>query len=161
MQWIWDELTQRQPCDVPGARVSRTTRGFRVVPEVQGNSAGKPAEFKVKEVFDDYLRCHTWNGTTEGAFDVFVAKPPRIRCSITQEYKYGTRHTYTYTAGPDAPNKLRLDSDGSSTETQRIVPVWIIDEIIYAVPAVTSVKTAVGATVTMLMVADARKWMGD
>lgn len=43
----------------------------------------------LEELIDDqymhgYLRCRTWDGITEGAEDVFVAKPPELRHDVRQ-----------------------------------------------------------------------------
>ncbi len=95
----------------------------------------------VKEVFDDYLRCHDWNASseTEGTAEIYVAKDTALRNSITTENKTGIDYTYTYAAGDDTYNVIRTSDDGDTTEDQVVTPPWRPDEIIHAVKCKTGV----------------------
>lgn len=44
-------------------------------------SSGGVSMYRVKTVYDDYLKCRSWDGTTEGSTDVYVAKPWELRKS--------------------------------------------------------------------------------
>ena len=56
----------------------RRTRSWRVA----GGGGATLARYRVIEIADDYLRCHTWDGITEGADDVYVAKPLLLRHNV-------------------------------------------------------------------------------
>jgi len=114
----------------------------------------------VKEVFEDYLRCHAYYGLTqeevgsvtpeegeepptpeevaqaeeeEGIIDIYVAKDPALRNSITAANITGIDYFYTYAEGDDVYNVIRTSNDGDTTEDQVVTPPWIPDEIIIAI----------------------------
>lgn len=47
--------------------------------DVEGGAGVSVLTLKVKQLFTTYLRCRTWDGTTEGSTDIYVAKPPILR----------------------------------------------------------------------------------
>jgi hypothetical protein len=77
--------------------------------------------YRIVSVESDHYVCHSWNETTleEGDTDILVARPWEHRNSILSETIAGTAYTYTYTPGITTE---RIANDGSSTETQVIVP---------------------------------------
>lgn len=83
---------------------------------------GGIARLRVKSVQDDHLVCRTWDGTTEGTYDIKVAKPPTLRKTpyhgktITFN---GSALTFSYSNG-----FTRTVTKGTSTETQIIVPAY-------------------------------------
>ena len=104
----------------------RAATGSRPVSPVK---AAKPTHqrFRVKSVGIDVLICREWDGTTEGAIDVNVALPYLLQRT---PFDGNTRNgvTYTYTN-----NFTRTASDGSTVETQRITPDYVVDDEIVAV----------------------------
>jgi hypothetical protein len=93
-------------------------------------SAGSRSCIMVKSVAAEYIVGRTWDGTSEGATDVYVAKPFNAR-QPASEVIAGTTHTYTYSAGPDALNDYRESDDGSTTENQIVTPYWLVDGLIH------------------------------
>lgn len=121
--------------------------------EIKSDSSGTGSAAKMMKlvsVQDDYLTCHSWDGTTEGTDPIYVAKQYAHRCSLTGETIYGTAHTYTYAAGPDSDNKVRTDTDGSNTEDQRIIRPWIPGEILFPVAAEATGVTVSGTPLTLV-----------
>ena len=118
-----------------------------------GGGGGASGPYRVKDVEDDYLVCRTWDGTSEGTDDVYIAKEYKHRNTLRAETLLGEDHTYTYEADteeadPDQVNVIRHDSVPSATEgdppvvtDERLVPPWVIDEEIMAVAGKTGVVT--------------------
>jgi hypothetical protein len=100
--------------------------------------------YRLKSVQADYLVCRTWDGTTEGDTDVYIAKEPKLRHSITSETIAGTTYYYTY-PGTGAGE---VDGDGaylsryrlaysdsghtSLVETCVVTPEWLPNDILFA-----------------------------
>lgn len=79
--------------------------------------------------FPDYLVCRTWDGETEtlGATDVLVAKPPLLRRSMFDGTVYnGIEYGYTSAV-------QRIATAGGLDELQRIIPEYVLGDLIYAV----------------------------
>lgn len=79
---------------------------------------------RLKSSNGDYWTCRRFDGSFEGADDVFVAKPWELRPSVTavgpQTYSYST-------------DRERTATEGSDNETQVIVPDYVDDEsVIFA-----------------------------
>ena len=86
-------------------------------------------KYLVKEIFDDYLRCHEYTITqggviTEGATDVYVAKPHHFRRSLTHYIIDGVTHTFTwFTSGTtEQKQNNRTSNDGTNSQTECIQP---------------------------------------
>lgn len=47
-----------------------------------GGGNDVPIRCVVMEIFNDYLRCQTWDGTTEGGSDIYAAKVPELRHDV-------------------------------------------------------------------------------
>ncbi len=64
-QWLWDQFASQQLTTrtVPGARVSRTTRGTFVEPDGSGGGGtGRVRKFILQDAAAaDYLKCRPWN----------------------------------------------------------------------------------------------------
>lgn len=79
--------------------------------------------YVVKSVSDDHLVCRTWDGVTEGAADVKVAKPFILRKTPFHGKTLtvnGNTLTYSYTSGTQ-----RTVTKGSNSETQVIIPGYV------------------------------------
>jgi hypothetical protein len=74
---------------------------------------------RFKSVQADHIVCRFWDGTTESDTDVLVARQPQLRNSLTSEGPF----TYTYTTFTE-----READDGVDTETQVVVPEYIVDQ---------------------------------
>jgi hypothetical protein len=70
--------------DPRGATFSLPSSGGRTPPQMGGGST--VTQFRFKEEFENYIRCRTWDGTTEGTIDYYIAKPVRYRGSATSGY---------------------------------------------------------------------------
>lgn len=75
---------------------------------------------------------------TAGGSNVNVAKPPKLRCSITADTQIdGTGvHTYTYTAvvvsGVTVTyTRLNTWNSGSNSETEQITPAYLVGDLVY------------------------------
>lgn len=122
------------------------------------------SRFKLKSVQGDYVTARTWDGTTEGSTDVYIAKPWRLRESYTTIAPAigEPGYLYTYGAGINLLNRKRTKTSnpGGVAEYQLVTPIWLVDEVITAVSCTTGVETE-GATpepVTLLLVSDSRAW---
>lgn len=84
---------------------------------------------RVKSITGERITCHTWDGTTEGDTDIYVAKSFDTR-QPDSETIAGTAYTYTYTS-VDSYNDTRDSDDGTDVETQVVVPYWTADCLIH------------------------------
>lgn len=123
---------------VVGGNLQQTPNGRVLVIASHAAISNPVTRLRVKEQFPDYLRCHTWDGTTEGTDDVLVAKPPKLR-NVDEETLDGTLYTYEYTnSGTDKyVERVSTNTDDDTEETQRIVPRFIDDDEIFAISAKT------------------------
>lgn len=145
---------------IKGGRLSCGPGGTQLL--VDGGRGGGGASVKLLKFYQgrpDYIVCHSWDGTTEGTDAIYVAKPPRLRESATEE------DGYDYTFSGDQPNRKRTkatDPPGQS-EDQYVTPEWIVGDIMYAIgPVNTGVLTAspdtAGDGVSLLLISDSRAW---
>jgi hypothetical protein len=58
-------------------------------------TSGQLQMYRLKSVQGDYITCRTWDGTTEGGSDVYLAKPHKLRNSITSQTIDGVTVDYT------------------------------------------------------------------
>lgn len=140
-----------------------------------GSGLGLQA-FRLKYVGIDVLVCKAWDGANEGPTVTYVARNPKLRCSIASEILDGGEWDYTY----DISWESRLANNHASqinpalwvSETQTIVPRYIADQdagkgdIIWAVPMpAATLQLALAndpVTVTYLdLNVDARSWAAD
>lgn len=150
----------RTPRPGIGYKLIETTTGYcqQIIP---GNGGIGISRLLFKEMQDDYIVCRSWDGTTEGTADIFVAKPPKLRNSVTEETLDGIDFEYTYTVtGADAfVARTSTNQDDDTTETQKVVPRYILDDEIFAIPASTGIETVDVETVALIdLNVDARAW---
>lgn len=113
-------------------------------------NAGRVKRFRVKSIQGDYITCRTWDGTTEGANDVLIAKPYQLRNSITSRNSI----SYSYTNTTE-----RVANDGTDTETQVVVPSYVVDDEIFAIgKAPTGVDDGTDPITWLDLNLDARAW---
>lgn len=123
-----------------------------------GGSGGDLQMWHLKSVQDDYVTCRSWDGSSEGSVDTYLAKEWKIRTSLAGETVLGIAHTYTYGTGPDSNNKYRTNSDGTNSEQELIIPPWSIDEVVFSVSGSTDVVDGGSNPVTLLMVGRSAEW---
>jgi hypothetical protein len=129
---IIDYIREISPVAGRGVIVSRTANGTLLHADAAAEAGSKVQQFKLKEVFGDYIRCHSWDGTTEGQPDVFIAKPFRLR---RDPFDQQTIVFDDYTASFSYTNNTKRTStiDGVAEE-QVVVPHYKPDlDIIYAI----------------------------
>ncbi len=138
---------------------------FRIANSSSGGT-GQVQRMKLKDVLSDYLLCVPWDGTTEGV-STPVAKQYPLRNSLTGETILGLAHTYTYGAGPSETwaagtstrfNKSRTDSDGTLSESQRVIRPYVQNEEIFAIGAKTGIVDVSSIPITLLEISPNRIW---
>lgn len=142
-------------------RVRRTANGTFLDIDPQGGGGAGVAEYRVKQVFGDYLSCVTWDGTTEGTTFISIAKQFLLRESLpTPRTELNIIYNLTYSAGPDASNRYRKKTRATDgiVETQLVSPAWAIDDVVYAISTPTSVLDRDGNAISLLMQSDSRQW---
>lgn len=147
----------------PGYRLRRTAGGMVLDIESRGGSAAATGgtQYHLKTVQSDYITCRTWDGSSDGATDIHIAKPYKWRNSIASDLLQGITHTYTYTSNVDGlgvDNVSRINSWSSTSETEMMFPVWVFNEIIHAVPMNHTGVTVSGKELKLLMVSSPRQW---
>lgn len=119
---------------------------------------GGTTQYKLKEQFGDYYRCRTWDGTTEGTTDYYVAKPYYLRRTPFDGQTIGDL-TYSYT-----DDDYRTVTAFGKSALQVVVPYFNTDDIIYAAELSSGVATSTtaGSPVTLVdMNADGRYWLRE
>jgi hypothetical protein len=93
-------------------------------PDASSANTSSVAMFRVtaywtsgSNTYSDYVVARTWDGTTLGSTDIYIARPPNLRPSITSETIDGVAITYTWSNG-----NQRSATDGTNTETQKVFP---------------------------------------
>jgi hypothetical protein len=109
--------------------------------------------YRYKSQSGDYVVCRTWDGTTEGGSDVNIAKPMKLRNSITSAVIDAVTVTYSYPT-----TVTRVATISATTENQVIVPRYIVNDLIFAVDS--SGGTAISGTLQdkIDMNVDGRAW---
>lgn len=102
-------------------------------PSAPGEATVTVYRFRVKSVQGDYMTCRTWDGTTEGGSDIYVAKPPKLRHSVTSESIEGTTVSYTYGSRSNNEDGYRTATAGGVDITEIVMPVYIDNDEIFAV----------------------------
>jgi hypothetical protein len=122
-------------------------------PPVSGANGvgGSQSAFRIKSVQGDYVTARLWDGSSDGATDIALAKEYSLRNSLAGESIYGVTHTYSYAAGPDSNNVYRTNSDGTNSQAEVVTPPWRVNEIVYASPCNTLLVDGGGAAITWLM----------
>lgn len=144
---------------IVGGRFQRGQHGVQLIINAPlGSGGGEAQMFKLKSVQKDYLTARSWDGTTEGTVDTYIAKPYRLRESTAET-------GYTFTFSGSAPNRIRLKHDDATSdeEYEVVIPIWLVNELVYAIPANTGVKTTNDESstvqdVALLLVGDSKAW---
>lgn len=159
---------RRQPLEARKLNqvVEAITRQEQGAPAIQQRVASEVTlpeirQFKVTEVLQDYLVCLPWDGVAEGTALTYVAKPPTLRASVT------ARNGITYT-GVSTNGQTRTATSGSDSETQVIIPTYLLGDVLYAVRNVKGgtgvTREAGGADVPVVwqdLNVDGRQWAED
>lgn len=126
-----------------------------------------------------WTRVNTFD-TTEGASAFNISTPDKTWVYIAKEWKHcnsltaenlgGSPVTYTYVMDPSdttSMNVIRTTHFGSSTDREHLIPFWVVDEEIRAIPAdtdivtdsniVSSVETGL-KKVTLLIIGRSTEW---
>lgn len=91
-----------------------------------GGAGAEP--YRIKEVFDNHLRCRTWDGTTDGGTDVLIAKPFQLR-HVTANYPW------IDAASLATVNAQEVTVEVSAVEyTWRVTLPYAVNEVIWASP---------------------------
>lgn len=173
-QWcnsLLDFATANRIMQGLGYRVKESPTGTAL--EIRpGGGGGTPAaplsvqEFFFFSSFKDYWLCTDGTGTTQYR----VAKPHKLRNSISGEVIYGTAFNFSYphNTGPTDPlyGLYRTATSGGLTENQGVVPPCLHLDKIYAitVPAIRFSEAAdagvpVNTPITLLdLNCDGRAW---
>lgn len=123
-------------------------------PDFQGGGGGGVQMYRVKSVQGDYLTCRTWDGTTEGGSDVYVAKSYKLRTSIGSAVIDGVPVTYSYPS-----NVERTATISTSNESQVIVPRYLPNDIIFVASANATGVSVSGTPLKLIdLNADGRAW---
>ena len=166
MQRVWDccfgvESTVQ---DSPDIIVQKTTRGtaWLLRRKLALVSPGGMETYRVKSVVADdsgrgnVLVCRTWDGTTEGATDVHVAK--HFTCQqIASETIDSILITYTYSGAATLLNRTRTATGTGINEVQAVVPYWQVNGLITVATVNFSNVTKSGADLKLMEVSS-RCW---
>lgn len=145
----------------PGYRVKRGSGGtiIDVIPSGKSNIVGV---YLLQTVEDDYIVAHRWDkeSAKEGTEDILIAKPQKLRTSLSTEVKYGVTHTYGYALSPpDSLNEYRTDEWSTFTETQAVTPCWAVDDEIVALDVGKTIALSTAtAAIRLTMVSPWRQW---
>lgn len=86
--------------------------------------------YRFKSMGDDVINCKLWDGTNELGSLVEVNKPWKLRFTVTAETVDTVPITYD---AHSAANQTRDAHVGVDSETQVIVPRYLVNDIVYAV----------------------------
>lgn len=104
--------------------------------------------YRIKSVQSDYLTCRTWDGTTEGGSDVYVARSFRCRNPASDDdadYTYGS------------PTE-RVATSGTMSENQKITPPYAVNDLVFAIRSDFTGVTVSGTALTLIEINDGRAW---
>jgi len=135
-------VKQATPRDSESVKVTHTNQGahLRLTLPPPASSPGTPGllkQFRVKSVQNDHLVCREFDGTTEGASDVLVAKPFNLRRTGWHQASV----VYTLEPYPGSPGTLTVvyqylspvyrtatfsaQGGGTVVEHQTIRPIYV------------------------------------
>jgi len=137
-------------------RVEKAAAGFviRLDPAAIGGG-GTPgtavvSKFTFQSSQSDYITCHDGVGA-----DVYIAKPAKLRGSVTSETIDGTTISYGTFSGDYT--ERTASAAGYTDEVQAIVPRFLVNDVIYA--ATVDGGTGVGSAPTYVdLNVDGRAW---
>lgn len=118
--------------------------------------------YKLQSVQGDYLTARTWDGTTLGSIDIYIAKDELHRNSISSATIEGVSHTYTYGAGGDANNVARTNqwtiSGTAYSQIEEITRPWVTNEVIRAHTCNHTLVSVSGNPLTLIYSGPFRAW---
>lgn len=130
--WLNKLLAFARSCQIVegiGYRINRSHRGtsLEILPGKGGGSTIK--QYRLKSIEGDFLTCRTWDGTTEGTEDIYIARDPELRRTPFegQSIAYnsdGDSFTATYAY---SSNTKRTKTVSGVAEVQVIVPYYKTD----------------------------------
>jgi hypothetical protein len=110
---------------------------------------GPKRQLKIHSIETNYLNCHTWDGSVLGTNLIKVAMPPLVK-----QVAAWNGMTYAYSAAQE-----RVATLGGATETQVPVPLYVVDDIIYAELCECPILAVSGENIWLLDINDdARAW---
>lgn len=131
----WNELAEAINRPFSGVALPRQVRR-----KTKAGSGIEVQQMKVAAIGDDYITCVTFNGTETGEEEITVAKPYELRRTPFDGESYnGIEYTYS-------DDVTREADDGSTTETQVIVPEYVVGDVIMAMRNITG---GTGLVITM------------
>lgn len=162
---LLDYIKEISPKSGFGIRTNRTMNGTVVAISSKNIAAGSFLnQYRLKEVLNDYLRCRSWNGTSEGSTDVYIAKSFRLRRTpfdnLTISFdsdgeSYSASYVYS------SATKRTVTISGTA-EVQIVIPRFKVDfDLIYAmeVEESTGLVNSAGKAITIIDInADGRAW---
>jgi hypothetical protein len=107
---------------------------------------------RYKSMGQDHIVCREWDGANEGSIDVLVAKSWLLRQSTSAR----TGYTLAYT---DPASRTSTKTADGSTESQVVVPSFVLNDEIWAISADTGVTVGGEAVEFLDLNCDARLWM--
>lgn len=108
--------------------------------------------FRYKSQTSDYLVCRAYSGGTESETDTHIAKPPKLRFSVTSATVDSTTISYS---SYSTTNQTRVATAGAVSEIQIITPRYLVNDIIFAA---SSSYTGVEDVTLIDMNMDGRAW---
>jgi len=128
--------------DTQYADIQQTANGSTItlppVPLLGGSGSGSTTLqwLRVKDDLGSCLLCHSWDGTTEGATPIYVAKPYKLRITIAGENIENVAWAYTYTqlTGSGGIHYWQRNVTGGASLTQLITPDYLLNDEIMAQP---------------------------
>lgn len=123
--------------------------GGKTYSSVGDNNSGNqpdtsPTAWNLVATFDNTEGSAAFDPAHLDGTEVYIAKEWKHRNSLLAENLGGSHVTYTYVIDPSdttAMNVIRTTHFGSSTDREHLIPFWVQDEEIMAVPADTDVIT--------------------
>lgn len=138
----------------------KTTEMGRVVtfpPITTPAASGTLTWLLVVQDLGSSLLCKSWDGTTQGATPIYVAKRPELRITIASQTIRGAVYNYSYAsaAGSGGINYWTRSTTGGAATSELVIPDYLYGQEIYAVgiPSVT-----LDGNVCALMDTSGREW---
>ena len=139
----WNKLQRsvrgQEPIAAPGILTGHTIYGVSRESEPGPRPYGQAEEeisspilqFKIISIAGNHLVCQAWDGTNLGITVINVARPPKLRRSVTSELLDGRAIVYDYTS--DVTRVASWVGPPATFSNQVIVPRYLAGDIIYAV----------------------------
>ncbi len=126
--WRQGEALTAKKLSQPVDAINRIQKGIPLPKQIVTREFPKAAckQFKIKSIQGDYITCNSWDGTTLGTEDVLIAKPYLLRKTPFHNL---TRNSVSYVYSTDVKRTATKSPD---TETQVIVPEYVVGDIILA-----------------------------